>query len=114
MQIIINTTGHAHIGDDVFAPCDFESKSPATLADIETYASHAINDIRDLQGRLRHNATVLGMEGGFLLATADALDDIVHDELAPALKLAREVLDTGNPQTLAAWGAKGDHDRSAA
>lgn len=61
------------------------SYSPDELDDIEAYAQHAINDVRDLQDKMRANARRLGLHGAFLFAAADMLDAVVHDELSPSL-----------------------------
>lgn len=76
----------------------FEEMTPDTLDDMATYANHAINDIRDLQDRLRDNGRRLGFHGGFLLEAAEMLEDVVHDTLAGTLLLVNEVMESGIPQ----------------
>lgn len=60
--------------------------TPETADDVVTYANHAINDIRDLQDRMRANAKRLGFHGAQLHEAADMLDDVIHDALDQMLK----------------------------
>ena len=60
-------------------------RHPDTLAAIAGYATHAIDGIALLQAQMRENAKRLGFDGGYLRLAADMMDDVIHDELAPAL-----------------------------
>jgi len=91
----------------------FEEMTPDTLDDMATYANHAINDIRDLQDRLRNNARRLGFHGAFLAAAADMLDDVIHDELADVLTLIGRAMESGIPQANFR-SARIDYDREIA
>lgn len=69
-----------------------------TLDDIEAYAAQALNDLHDLQDRLRANAVHLPVEArGFLVSTADALDDIAHDYLDDELIMVAQQREDAAP-----------------
>lgn len=79
-----------------------DDADPDVLDDVETYANHTINDIRDLQDRMRANAQRLGFHGAFLIEAAEMLDDVVHDALTPVLAIVNGAREFLPPSTLAA------------
>ncbi len=70
-------------------------RHPDTLAAIAGYATHAIDGIALLQAQMRENAKRLGFDGGYLRLAADMMDDVIHDELAPALAMAMRAQQAG-------------------
>lgn len=76
----------------------YHDMHPDTLSDIALYAGYAADEIRRTQEHLRKYAAFLGKEGAFLLAAADEIENAIHDELDPAMHLALQALESGEPQ----------------
>lgn len=82
---------------------DYDDKPHSELDDIETYANHAIHDVRDLQDRLRANAMHLPSESRqFMFDAADALDGVVHDHFAGQLIAVNDAREFMAPSHVAA------------
>lgn len=68
-----------------------------TLADIALYSGYAIDQVRALQATLAKYHGFLGTNGAFLAAASDMLEDIIHDELDPAMHNAAEAQEFNAP-----------------
>jgi hypothetical protein len=76
----------------------YSDKHPDELRDIALYAGYGADAIRHAQEQLRKFAGFLGADGAFLSAAADMLADAIHDEIDPALHMAAQAIESGEPQ----------------
>ena len=74
-----------------------EDQPRETLDEIGLAAKQAVSDLQALAHKWRDEAHKLGFHGAWLLAAAEALGDIQHDEIDPILSLVAQAEEFKSP-----------------